>query len=169
MTQSWPSYSVGSAFVAFKKSISKSGLCDPRGMSARLYEVYPFPPHFHIEEMRVIEYLLVKHLFVFRLPGAEARVQATITCVAQANDSVPDHVLKLLCKRCCVSLRMLTFTKRVQVPFTTQSRSLTPLRTFRAAGLWGEAMCRTSACASLPVSFGLITPGTVRRPGTLPQ
>ena len=65
-----------------------------------------FPLHFHIEEMRVIEYLLVKHLFAFRLPGTEARVQATIACVAQANDSVPDHVLKLLSKHWCARLRI---------------------------------------------------------------
>jgi hypothetical protein len=74
-----------------------------------------FPLHFHIEEIRVIEYLPLKHLFAFRLPGAEARVQATIACVAQANDSVPDRVLELRSKHWCASLRMLTSSKRVPV------------------------------------------------------
>ena len=41
------------------------------------------------------------------------------------------------------------------LPYTEQ-KSVT-LRTYRAVGREGEAMCRTSACASLPVSFGLIT------------
>jgi hypothetical protein len=85
-----------------------------------------FPLHCHIEEMRMIEYLLVKHLFAFRLPGAEARVQATIACVAQANDSVPDHVLKLLSKHWCARLKSLTSNKHVQVEITPQSSSLTP-------------------------------------------
>jgi hypothetical protein len=88
-----------------------------RGMS--------FPLHFHIEEMRVIEYLLVEHLFAFRLPETEARVQATIDCVVRANDSVPDHMLKLLSKHWCARLRMLTSFKRVQVSCNAQRSSLT--------------------------------------------
>jgi hypothetical protein len=82
-----------------------------------------FPLHFHIEEMRVIEYLPVKHLFAFRLPGAEARVSWQIACVAQDNNSVPDHVLKLLSKHWCARLRTLKSAKQNPVQITPQRSS----------------------------------------------
>src|SRR2546426_8436481 len=84
-----------------------------------------FPLSIYLEEMRVFEYLTVKNHFAFRLFGAEARVLSTIACIAQDNDCVSDHVLKLRSKHWCAWLRMLTSIKRVLVSLHTQGNRQT--------------------------------------------
>lgn len=87
---------------------------------------------------------------------------------AQDNDSVQDHDAEnaeqaLVCK--AQDAHKYQTCSRL---FAYTGQSSDTLRTIRVVGREGEAMCRTSACTSLPVSFGMITPGTAHQRGTLP-